>query len=223
MVEEVLLHRMMGAVEIFEDAVVCLRHQLSYPWLPTHRLLPALKKCNFHINCFGRPPPHLTRCNSLTHSSAFLIWAPLFVHQISPLLSFWFNAHHLYGLKEYNSNWRTFRNCIFIRIRENPTVFQFCEVFQCLQEDVFKLEKANYLSFKSWRWHGAHIFASRGLASPEWILNFRGKIFSGPKQSTVHAVACARFVAVARSFCPREGICPYFFAAWGNLGVFRGK
>ena len=25
------------------------------------------------------------------------------------------------------------------------------EVFQCLQEDVFKLGKANYLSFKSWR------------------------------------------------------------------------
>ena len=149
----------------------------------------------------------------ISHISS-IVCAPDFSTQ-----TFWFNATHL---KEYNSNWRTFRNCICIRIRENPTIIWFCEVFQCLQEDVFKLEKANYLSFKSWRWHGAHIFASHGLASLEWILNFRGKIFSRPKANC----ACSGLCTLCRrcpKFLPARGDLPVFFAAWGNLGVFRGK
>ena len=91
-------------------------------------------------------------------------------------LHFWYEGHclwnrflHTYILiscilsQESHFQVQNFRNCILLGFRD---ILRCWEVFQCLQEDVFKPGKANYLSFKSWRWHhGAHIFASAGLAS----------------------------------------------------------
>ena len=43
-------------------------------------------------------------------------------------------------------------------------------------------------------------------------------------QSTVRAAGgAARFVALARCFCPDGDLPGFFAAAWGNLAVFRVK
>ena len=50
--------------------------------------------------------------------------------------------------------------------------------------ELLRIEKANYLSFESWGWHGAHIFASTGLAS--WMNSEfpRENIFRTENQSS---------------------------------------
>ena len=149
-------------------------------------------------------------------------------------LHFWYEGHclwnrflHTYILiscilsQESHFQLQNFRNCILLGFRD---ILRCWEVFQCLQEDVFKPGKANYLSFKSWRWHhGAHIFASAGLAS--WMNSEfpQENVFFVCLRSTVRAAGgAARFVALARCFCP-DGDLPGFFAARGNLAVFRVK
>lgn len=106
---------------------------------------PAGKSATLHINCFGRNLPHMRRCNSLSHSfpptcisdMRAIVCGTDFSILISCILS-----------KESHFQLQNFRNCILLGFRD---ILRCWEVFQCLQEDVFKPGKANYLSFKSWR------------------------------------------------------------------------
>ena len=160
---------------------------------------------------------------SCTHSSAFLIWAPLFVHQISPLLSFWFNAHHLYGLKEFNSKCRTFRNCIFIRIRENPfsnsvKSFSVCKKM-CLN---WRKPTICHLNLGDDTVHTYLHSAALPLLNEFWISAgkyFRDRNSQLCMQWLVHALSplpdlFARERGFARIFLPRGGI-------WACLGGNR--
>ena len=119
-------------------------------------------------------------------------------------LHFWYEGHclwnrflHTYILiscilsQESHFQLQNFRNCILLGFRD---ILRCWEVFQCLQEDVFKPGKANYLSFKSWRWHhGAHIFASAGLAS--WMNSEfpQENIFRTESQRRVQCLVCCVF------------------------------
>ena len=56
--------------------------------------------------------------------------------------------------------------------------------------ELLRIEKANYLSFESWGWHGAHIFASTGLAS--WMNSEfpQENIFRTESQPCVQCLVC---------------------------------
>ena len=136
-------------------------------------------------------------------------------------LHFWYEGHclwnrflHTYILiscilsQESHFQLQNFRNCILLGFRD---ILRCWEVFQCLQEDVFKRGKANYLSFKSWRWHhGAHIFASAGLAS--WM----NSEFPQENVFCVFAVNCA----CCGRCCTLCRPCSVFLPRWGFAWIF---
>ena len=59
--------------------------------------------------------------------------------------------------------------------------------------ELLRIEKVNYLSFESWGWHGAHIFASTGLAS--WMNSEfpQENIFRTESQRRVQCLVCCVF------------------------------
>ena len=184
-------------------------------------------------NCFlgGFPEmqlPHLTRCNSLSHSfPRFCISDITSIVCDFPTLTFWAEASHLDGRKDYNFNsniHRVFWNCILLNFR-----FNVCKK-TCLN---WRKRTICHLNLGD---DTVHTYL-HGTALPlEWILNFCRKYFPEiflrenislkyfPTESTVHAVGCAaRFVAVAAVF-PCEGICPDFLprrGIWPCLGGNR--
>ena len=185
-------------------------HQLGYPWLPAQSGHPG--KRGLHINCLGHGSAAV-QCNSLERilspHPAFLIWTPLFVGWQEISLTSGSNQMHPPHLTGHG----------YYQNEAKPLKFQKKSTTLIFFGELFRIEKANYLSFESWGWHGAHIFASTGLAS--WMNSEfpRENIFWTESQPCVQCLVCCVF-ALYVCFVFVLSICNLCFAFYSLFLLF---